>query len=251
MPSFFLPAAPPTPCSPSANHQKLAIMPSLKLLFRNQEFLLIMVPFHIYVGLFNSLSSLLNSILYPFDFTEEQAGIAGALLIVVGLVTSAVTSPLIDRSKAFLMAIKIQVPIVALCYLIFIWMPPTRGIAGVYVVLSLLGAASFSLVPVALEFVTEITYPVSPEIASVVCWSGGQLYGGIFIVVSDKLTDGANGGPGGSTPNNMQRALWFHAVIGVVVAVLPMFLGVGKRRDKVRLRRLEADRSWRERDGGR
>lgn len=210
-----------------------------------------MVPFHIYVGLFNSLSSLLNSILYPFDFTEEQAGIAGALLIVVGLVTSAVTSPLIDRSKAFLMAIKIQVPIVALCYLIFIWMPPTRGIAGVYVVLSLLGAASFSLVPVALEFVTEITYPVSPEIASVVCWSGGQLYGGIFIVVSDKLTDGANGGQGGSTPNNMQRALWFHAVIGVVVAVLPMFLGVGKRRDKVRLRRLEADRSWRERDGGR
>ena len=149
------------------------------------------------------------------------------------------------------MAIKFQVPIVALCYLIFIWMPPTRGIAGVYVVLSLLGAASFSLVPVALEFVTEITYPVSPEIASVVCWSGGQLYGGIFIVVSDKLTDSANGGPGGSTPNNMQRALWFHAVIGVVVAVLPMFLGVGKRRDKVRLRRLEADRSWRERDSER
>ena len=149
------------------------------------------------------------------------------------------------------MAIKIQVPIVALCYLLFIWMPPTRGIAGVYVVLSLLGAASFSLVPVALEFVTEITYPVSPEIASVVCWSGGQLLGGIFIVVSDKLTDGAKGGPGGETPNNMQRALWFHAAIGVVVAAMPLFLGVGKRKDQVHLRRLEADREYLSRNEGR
>lgn len=221
------------------------------MLFKNPEFLVVMLTFWVYCGLFNSLSSLLNSILYPYAFSEEQAGIAGALLIVVGLVTSAVTSPLIDRSKTFLLAIKIQVPIVALCYLIFIWMPPTGSIAGPYVVLSLLGAASFSLVPVALEFVTEITYPVSPEIASVVCWSGGQLLGGIFIVVSGELADGENGGPGGETPNNMQRALWFHAVVGVVVAALPLGLGVGKRKDKVRLRRLEADREYRSRNEGR
>lgn len=218
------------------------------MLPKNPEFLIVMLTFWVYCGLFNSLSSLLNGILYPFDFTEEQAGIAGALLIVVGLVTSAITSPLIDRSKAFLMAIKFQVPIVALCYLIFIWMPPTRSIAGPYVVLSLLGAASFSLVPVALEFVTEITYPVSPEIASVVCWSGGQLLGGIFIVVSGELMDGPNGGKGGETPNNMQRALWLHAVIAVVVVALPLALGVGKRKDKVRLRRLEADREYRSRN---
>ncbi len=99
--------------------------------------------------------------------------------------------------------------------------------------------------PVALEFVTEITYPVSPEIASVICWSGGQLLGGIFIVISDQLTDGPQGGPGGDVPGNMQRALWFHAAVGVVVAFCPLFLGLFGRKEHVRLKRVEADRAYR------
>jgi hypothetical protein len=49
------------------------------------------------------------------------SAIAGAIFIVVGLVTSAITSPLIDRSKKYSLAIKLQVPIIAICYLAFIW----------------------------------------------------------------------------------------------------------------------------------
>jgi MFS family permease len=244
IPSFFVPAAPPTPCSPSSTTHKMDILPSLRLLFTSPEFYMILIPFHVYVGLFNSLSSLLNQILYPYAFSEEEAGIAGAILIVVGLVTSAITSPLIDRSKKFLLAIKLQVPLVAICYLAFIWAPPTRTIAAVYTILALLGAASFSLVPVALEYVTEITHPVSPEVTSAICWSGGQLLGGIFIVVSDKLQDGEGGGEGGSVPWNMQRALWFHAAIALAVVAPPMASGMFGRGDKVRLRRVEADKAY-------
>ena len=244
IPSFFVPAAPPTPCSPSSTTHKMDILPSLRLLFASPEFYMIFIPFNFYVGLFNSLSSLLNQILYPYAFSEEEAGIAGAILIVVGLVTSAITSPLIDRSKKFLFAIKLQVPLIAICYLAFIWAPPTRSIGAVYAILALMGAASFSLVPVALEYVTEITYPVSPEVTSAICWSGGQLLGGIFIVISDKLQDGESGGEGGSVPWNMQRALWFHAAIALAVVAPPMASGMFGRGDKVRLRRMEADKAY-------
>jgi MFS transporter, FLVCR family, MFS-domain-containing protein 7 len=208
---------------------------------------MIMIPFTFYVGLFNSISSLINQMLEPYSFTETNAGIAGALLIVVGLVTSAVTSPIIDRTKSYLISIKVQVPIIAICYLAFTWAPQTRSLGAVFAILSILGAASFSLVPVVLEYLIEITHPVSPEVTSTICWTGGQLLGGIFILISDSLrAGGVNDGTAddGSKhpPGNMYRALIFETVIALVVVPLPLMLGLFGRGHGVRMRRIEADK---------
>jgi len=247
IPSFFIPAAPPTPCSPSGEHPKQPLKDSIRFLFSSREFYLIMIPFVVYVSLFNSVSSLINQILSPYSFSETDAGIAGGLLIVVGLVTSAVTSPIIDRTKGQLIAIKIQVPIIAICYLAFTFAPGTRSLAAVYAILSILGAASFSLVPVVLEYLIEITHPVSPEVTSTICWAGGQLIGGIFIVISDALRDpgDSDGSADNGTkrpPGNLYRALVFSTVMAMVVFPLPLALGLFGRHKEVRLRRVEADR---------
>ncbi|KAI9744779.1 MAG: hypothetical protein M1818_001704 [Claussenomyces sp. TS43310] len=243
IPSFFIPAAPPTPPSHSSEIRKQRLGPSLKVLFGSPEFYMILLPYTVLVGFFNSISSLLNQILEPYSFTEDNAGIAGALLIVVGLVFAAVLSPIVDRTKKYLLTIKIMVPLVGLCYLAFIWAPPTHSLAAVYIILSVLGASSFSLVPVVLEYVIELTHPISPEITSTICWSGGQLLGGIFIIISDALTDGPNGGLGGSAPYNMQRALWFQAILALLVVPPPLALGWFGRHHEVRMRRVEADQA--------
>lgn len=242
LPSFFIPARPPTPCSASSSVAKEPLLASMRTLFKIPEFWMIAIPFWILVALFNSLSTIINQVLTPYGFSEQDAGIGGGILIVVGLVTSAITSPLIDRSKKYLLAIKLQVPLIAICYLAFIWAPPTGSIGAVYTILALLGAASFSLVPVVLEYLCEITYPISPEITSTICWTGGQLLGGIFIIISGPLTDGPNGGAGGSASYNMQRMLWFQAVMAIVVVPLPLCLGLFGRKNEVRLKRLEADK---------
>lgn len=213
---------------------------------------MLMFPFWFYVGLFNSLSSLINQMLSPYSFTETNAGIAGALLIVVGLVAAAITSPLIDRTKTYLLAIKIQIPILGICYLAFTWAPQTRSLAAIYAILSILGAASFSLVPVALEYLIEITHPVSPEVTSTICWSGGQLLGGIFIIVSDALrakgvSDGSQDDGGTRPPGNMYNALIFQTVLALVVVPLPLALGCCGRGRGVRMRRVEADKEANER----
>jgi len=247
IPSFFIPPHPPTPVSPSSTTSKQELLPSIKFLFSSIEFYLIMVPFVIYVGFFNSISSLINQILAPYSYSQTNAGIAGALLIVVGLVTSAIVSPIVDRTKAFLFAIKIQVPIIAISYLAFTWAPETRGLAAPFVILSLLGAASFSLLPVALEYLIEVTHPISPEVTSTICWSGGQLLGGIFILVSDALrapgvSDGTADNGTSRPPGNMYRALIFQTVMALVVVPLPLALGCCGRRREVRMRRVEADK---------
>lgn len=204
---------------------------------RSLEIWLILIPFWIYVGFFNSISSLLNQMLKPYGLSDDDAGIGGAVLIVVGLVTAAISSPIIDRTKAFLLAIKVCVPLIALSYLIFIWMPETRGIPGPYVVLAVLGASCFALVPVALECLIELSHPLSPAVTSTFAWAGGQLFGAIFVLVSDALVAPESADP----PKNMKKALIFQAVIALAVAPLPMFLGLFGRKDKVALRRVQSD----------
>ncbi len=239
VPSFFIPAGPPTPPCPSSSHPRPSLRQTFSLLSSSKTFYLIFLPFATYVGLFNSISSLLTQILSPYGFSETESGIAGALLILIGLVTAAITSPLIDRSKAYLPCIKTLVPIIALSYLAFLWAPPTRTVPAPYIILSVLGAASFSLVPVALEYLVEATFPVGPEAGSTICWTGGQLLGGIFLVISDGLKAGKEADP----PFHMRNALIFQAVVALAVVPAAMALGA-----KVLKGRLEIDKGGRERE---
>ena len=96
-----------------------------------------------------------------------------------------------------------------------------------YVVLSFLGAASFGLMPVALEYVAEVTFPVSPAVSSTVLWTTGQLLGGLFIIIMGELKDneGLEDHSNAYPPGNLQRALVFQAIICCLTAVLPFGLG--------------------------
>lgn len=246
VPSFFIPRKPPSPPSPNMEMPLATDLPSanfikhdLRVLASSVEFWLVFVPFAVYVGFFNAFSSLLNQILEPYGFSEDDAGIAGAVLIVVGLVTAAITSPLNDKYKFYLWFIRAAVPMIAVMYLIFIFAPPTSSIPYVYIVCALLGAASFGLVPVVLEFLVEILHPTSPSVSSSLCWSGGQLLGGIFIVVMDALKSGDEGRP----PANMHRALIFQAVVAIIVMPLPLCLGFFGRKGMVRLKRWENEQA--------
>ncbi|OJJ49447.1 hypothetical protein ASPZODRAFT_129915 [Penicilliopsis zonata CBS 506.65] len=238
IPSFFLPARPPTPPSASSAVEKTPLVPAVKQLLRTPEFWLIFVPFAVYVGFFNSISSLLNQILSPYGFSESEAGIAGAILIVVGLISSAILSPITDRYKHYLGTIRLLVPIIAIMYIALIFAPSSSaGIGPSYAICAIIGAASFSLLPVVLEYLVEITYPFSPEIGSTLCWTGGQLFGAIFIVIQDAL----KAGPAASPPQNMRHALIFSAVVAAAAAPFALSLGLFGR--DVRRRRLDVDRA--------
>lgn len=226
VPSFFLPAKPPTPSSPSSIHPRPNMRRTISLLSKNLNFHLLLIAFATYVGLFNSLASLLTQMLTPYGFSETESGIAGALLIVAGLIAAAIASPLVDRSRKHLTFIKILVPVSAACFVAFIWAPPARTALAPYLILPFLGAASFSLMPVALEWVVEITFPAGPEASSTVCWAGGNLLGVVFILISDALKAGDDGNP----PHNMQRALVFQALVALAAVPAALTLGcVGQR----------------------
>lgn len=227
LPTFFLPARPPTPPTPTSLHSTNSnriTLSTLRSLYTNPSFHLLTLPFILYVSAFNATSSLLNQILEPYSFTEDEAGIGGALLIVVGLVAAAISSPLCDRylrMRGRILLLKVLVPVVAAMYTALIFTPASRSLAGNYVVLSVLGAASFCLVPLALEMLVEVSWgDVGPEVSSTVAWTGGQLGGGVLILVMDALK-GASGQPRGS----LRRGLVLQAVVCWVAPCCIMCLG--------------------------
>lgn len=213
----------------------MPLLPSIRTAIRSLEVWLVFITFSIYVGIFNAISTLLNQILVPYGFTDDQAGIGGAILIVVGLVTAAITSPILDRTKNFLLFLKIIVPIVAACLIVFIFMPQTKALAGPYVILAIIGAGCFAVVPIAVELLADLTHPISPELTSTAAWAGGQLFGAIFLIVGDPLTAGDDANP----PKNMKNFLIFQAVLAVAATPPVLVLGWFGRKDKVVLRRLQ------------
>jgi len=235
VPILFVKSRPPTPPCPSSAEEKVPLKDAIFRIAGSLEFWLIFILFSILVGFFNASSSLLNQILEPYGFSEDEAGIGGAILIVSGLVASAIVSPIIDRSHSFMLAIRLLVPIIAACYIALIFAPQSRSLAPPYIVLAILGASSFSLLPLSLEFTVEITHPVSPELTSTLLWGGGQLFGAIFIIVMTALGDRHGG--------NMKQALIFEAIVACFAAIAGMCLGWGDRSLRVQARRITADKA--------
>ncbi|KAJ4113150.1 hypothetical protein NW760_014206 [Fusarium oxysporum] len=239
IPGFFIPAAPPTP--PSAIHhiERPKILPSLRILTRSLECYLIIIPTWAYTGLFVATTSLINQIVTPYGFSDTEAGIGGGLLIVLGLVFSAITAPVIDRTKKFILVIKCGVVAGGLCYLALVWVPSTKEIGGLYAVLCCLGISSLSIVPVALEVLTEISYPAGAEITSTIAWAGGQLLGGCFIILGNGMKAAESADP----PRNMKDFTIFQAVLAMAMIPLPLMLGMFGRSDKVALKRTNVHQS--------
>ncbi|KAH8693911.1 major facilitator superfamily domain-containing protein, partial [Talaromyces proteolyticus] len=222
IPSFFIPSKPPTPPSSTEVIEKIRVFDALKGIIKTRELWLLMLPFAIYVALFNTVVTLINQAIIPYGATETQAGIAGGILIGAGIVGTAIISPLNDRFKWHLWTVRILFPISAVMYIALIWAPASSlGIWPIYVVSALMGAMSFGLSPVVLELLAETTFPYSPEVSSTISWLGGQVFGVVFIVVQSALI----AGPSANPPYNMTNSLIFGAVVSGVFLPFPLSLG--------------------------
>lgn len=212
----------------------MPLLVALKSVAKMRNFWFLSLPFSIYVALFNSTITLISQAVIPYGATEEQAGIAGGILIGAGLLGAGIFSPLNDRFHWYMGTIRIFLPISCAMYIALIFAPASpRGIWPTYVVCAIQGFSSFSAVPVILELLAEITFPNSPEIGSTISWVGGQIFGAIFIIAQSALI----AGPSANPPHNMRWSLVFAAVWSALFLSPPLLLTLldpqaARRRDQ-------------------
>ncbi len=181
------PATPP--CRPDQEERALAI-DGMRLLFRNRDFLWLMVVFFIGLGVFNSVTTWIENILNPRGFSAEQAGIAGGLMILGGVAGAIIMPVMSDRFGKRIPFIKIALA------------GATLSLAGVtftgnYALL-LVSAAAFGFFllssgPIGFQYGAEVTFPVSEGTSNGFLLLMGQVSGIAFIFGMDWFKAPATG----------------------------------------------------------
>ncbi|KAH8923149.1 MFS general substrate transporter [Atractiella rhizophila] len=200
---------PPTPPSAAAEEEKVRVWEGVKAILgvgngmqiagrKRADFLIIASTFTVFIAFFGAFSIFVNQIFEPYGYSSDAAGYIGAALIFSGLVGAAITAPVIDR-----------------------FFPHPNDYPGIYFLAVLNGAASFSLLPVALELAAEVLYPVvSPGTTSSIMYLFGNGFTVVVIVAMDALRAGSDAHP----PKNMKKSLIFQGVICAVTAFPILFL---------------------------
>jgi len=178
---------PPTP----AGHDERALMlDGLKRMLRQRDFVLLMAIFFVGMGVFNGVSTWIETIVRPRGFTIAQAGALGALMLVAGIL-GAIALPILSdlrrRRRAFI--------VVALVGMIPGLLGMTFATSYAWLLASgfVFGFFLLSSGPIGFQYGAEITHPAPEGTSNSLLIVMGQVSGIAFIVCMDafKSADGA------------------------------------------------------------
>jgi MFS family permease len=181
---------PPTPAGPADQEARSLMFDGLKSMMKQKDFILLLVIFFVGLGMFNGVTTWIEEIIAPRGFSGAQAGTAGGLMLIGGIV-GAVVIPLVSdslrRRKPFVL--------LALAGLL-------PGLAGLAFARSygLLLASAFvfglfllSAGPIGFQYGAEITLPAPEGTSNSMLVVMGQVSGILFIFAMDafKAPDGS------------------------------------------------------------
>ncbi len=172
---------------PEAEKEEISIGSMLRL-FKNRNFIYVLVIVFISMGIFNTLLTLIETILKPRGLTPDQAGIVGAVFVIAG-VAGAVILPILSdklhrRTPMFVAAITLLVPLyLGLTYLSeFTLVALVSGLAG----FTVMGVA-----PILFQHGAEVAYPVKEGTSFGLILLMGQISGSLFVVIFEAINGAA------------------------------------------------------------
>ena len=199
---------PTTPCLPE-QEERFLVYDGFRQTLKTKDFILLMVIFFIGLGVFNAVTTWIEDILRPRGFSSTQAGIAGGLMIVGGIIGALFIPILSDRYKK-------RVP-----FIIIALIGATLGLTGITFATSywllltsgmVLGFFLLSSGPIGFQYGAEITYPASEGTSNGMLLLMGQISGIAFIFGMDSFKSSLTG--------SMTRSLIF--LIGLMVLSILM-----------------------------
>ncbi|XP_067212022.1 heme transporter FLVCR2 isoform X2 [Linepithema humile] len=187
---LFFKSAPPLPPSPAQAVQRENtennenFFQSIKRLFTNIGYLLLLLSYGINVGIFYAISTLLNQIvLEHFPKHEKDAGRIGLAIVCAGMLGSVVCGIVLDKTHKF----KETTLGVYLCsfvgMIIFTFTLASGKIYVIYMTAGLLGFFMTGYLPVGFEFAAELTYPEPEGTAAGLLNAVVQIFGIAFTTL--------------------------------------------------------------------
>jgi MFS family permease len=156
---IFTREAPPEPPCPAGEETRALMLGGFKDMIKMKDIWILMFLFLVGMGVFNGISTWIESIVRPKGFGISQAGNLGGALLIGGIIGAALIPMLSDKlhkRKDFLLAgVALSVPsLIGVVYAGSYWLLLASMFA--------LGFFLMSLAPVGYQYAAEITHP-APE----------------------------------------------------------------------------------------
>uniref|UniRef100_A0A3B4BA40 Solute carrier family 49 member 3 n=1 Tax=Periophthalmus magnuspinnatus TaxID=409849 RepID=A0A3B4BA40_9GOBI len=232
-------SVPPTSPSPSAQSSPEPFLQGLKLLVKNRAYLVLMLCLGSGIASFTCFSSLLDQILCVQGYSNEFAGLCGALFIIWGIVGAGLLGVYVDRTKKFIEVTKINLSLSSVAcaaFSVVALMPGQQ--AAVAVVCSLFGFFGFSVYPVAMELSVECSYPVGEATSAGLIFASGQVQSVLYMFLLQSLTTPLAPTPGSMCGEGPQS---WRVPLMLLAGLCAFFTSVFVLFFRSRYRRLEAE----------
>lgn len=187
------PPMPPSDAEDAAGISPGSVWRQMCWLAGNRNYVLLFLAFSIGLGVFNLILTLVNQIMEPYGYSNDEAGYCNFALLITGLVGAAFTSKILETYKAYDTVIKVGFlgSLIAMMILI-------EGLEAGFELLcfgfALMGFFVLPLLPAVIECCAEITYPyVSEDIAVGAIFVSGNLTGAVFSFVGEVLLENSDG----------------------------------------------------------
>lgn len=180
----FVRERPPTPPCPPEQEQRSLVVEGLRQMLHRRDFILLMILFFVGLGAFNAVTTWIEEILRPRGFSIVQAGNAGGLMILGGILGALVIPILSDKAhrRTPFLILALSGAIVGLSGVTF-----TRSYALLLLSAGILGFFLLSAGPVGFQYGAEITYPAPEGTSNGLLLLMGQISGILFILGMDSF----------------------------------------------------------------
>lgn len=175
------PAVPPP--GPISEKDEFSLT-SMKKLLHNKAYLLALFVCFISMGVFNTLLTLLESILLPRGITSVEAGIIGAVFVVAGVLGAIILPILSDKLHArvsfFTAAIIALVPL-------YLGLTFLSGYLPLVVIAGFAGFSIMGVAPILFQHGSEVAYPTQEGTSLGTILLMGQISGVLFVFLFEAL----------------------------------------------------------------
>ncbi len=160
------------PPTPAGHEERVLMLDGLKHIFRMRDFYLLAFIVFVINAIFNGISTWVEVIVRPKGLDVSDAGLIGGLLMIGGilgfLIFSSASDRLRKRKGVLMVGAALTVPFLVL-------MAYVGGFALLAIVSFFLGLCVMGVIPVALQYATEICYPAPEGTSQGVFTLAGQL----------------------------------------------------------------------------
>ncbi|XP_012928677.2 feline leukemia virus subgroup C receptor-related protein 1-like, partial [Heterocephalus glaber] len=187
---------------------------SIRNLFKNIPFVLLLISYGIMTGAFYAVSTLLNQMILTYYKDQEvNAGRIGLTLVVAGMLGSILCGLWLDYTKTYKQTTLIVYILSFIGMIIFTFTLDLDYIIIVFVTGGILGFFMTGYLPLGFEFAVEITYPESEGTSSGLLNAAAQVFGILFTLAQGKLITDY-----GPRAGNIFLCLWMF--VGIILTAL-------------------------------